>query len=734
MARIISLLSGKGGVGKSLAYDEFISLANGSVIQIGPYIDDLIEERKQEVKQLIFKRTDGKEEIFEVIMPSNDLILDAVKFDAKKQKINSEINLPIALMRKPAPEKLTKVSCAAGSVSVTPEHKFIVMRKGKLTKLRADEIKEKTDYLLLLNSTNSIQFLEEKVPIEVAELFGYLIGDGYMEGYKIHVFCASNDLLPKIRKNFESVFGSYKEIVSRKLHRISFFRKETVKELYEKYGVKISKAENKEIPVQLFNSSNESVAAFLRALFDCDGSAHIGRREIEFDSKSKKLVYQTASVLRTRFGILSQIKQTFKIARNGKMKEKGEYWRLYLTGENAVKFAHLIGFNYSKKQNRLMEQINDSKEFNTNIDLYPVGKILKQIRQESNISGPELAKILNCSKQMIYEYEWEDYALSKQKLEKYIKAFEKLTVKNEALDWLRYLIDSNIAFRRVDEIAQITYDNPYVYDFQISDEGGHFTHATGIIVSNTTITANLGIALAKRNMKVCVIDTDVAMANLSLIFGMQAAPITLHDVLLGEANIHDAIYDGPNGLKIIPSGLSLDSYRRVDVERISSVIELIKNQFDYILLDCPAGIEKNVISVLAASTEALLITSPDSPSVADVLKAKITTQRIGAKTIGVIINYFRGEKGEISKEDISKMLELPIYGVIPFDDEVRRSFMSEKSNPIILKNPKNSFSVEIQKIAGKLAGFHTETKTEKKEGFISRLLNKLFKKNKKVKK
>lgn len=247
-------------------------------------------------------------------------------------------------------------------------------------------------------------------------------------------------------------------------------------------------------------------------------------------------------------------------------------------------------------------------------------------------------------------------------------------------------------------------------------------------VGKTTITANLGIALAKRSLKVCVIDTDVAMANLSLLFNMQAAPITLHDVLLGEATINDAIYDGPNGLKLIPSGLSLDSYRRVDVERIASVVDLIRNQFDYILLDCPAGIEKNVVAVIAASNETLLITFPDSPSVADVLKAKIMSQRIGSKSIGVIINNFRGEKGEIGKEDISKMLELPIYGVIPFDDEVRRSFMSEKSSPIILKNPKSPFSLAIQKIAARLTGMQTELKEEKKkEGFIARILN-LFKK------
>src|SRR3989344_3148945 len=113
-------------------------------------------------------------------------------------------------------------------------------------------------------------------------------------------------------------------------------------------------------------------------------------------------------------------------------------------------------------------------------------------------------------------------------------------------------------------------------------------------VGKTTITANLGIALAQRGQRVLLIDADIAMANLSLILGMHSSPITLHDVLLGEASIQDAIYDGPAGIAFIPSGLSLESYRRVDSERLEQVVESIKDQFDFILLDAPAGIEKNV--------------------------------------------------------------------------------------------------------------------------------------------
>ena len=175
-------------------------------------------------------------------------------------------------------------------------------------------------------------------------------------------------------------------------------------------------------------------------------------------------------------------------------------------------------------------------------------------------------------------------------------------------------------------------------------------------VGKTTITANLGIALAKRGLNVCLVDADIAMANLSLILNMQNSPITLHDVLLGEATVQDAIYDGPAGLKFMPSGLSLENYRRVDSERLQSIIESIRPLFDFVLLDCAAGIEKNVMAAVSASDEVLLIAMPTSPSIADVLKAKITAQRLGSKPIGILVNFVRAEKGEIKKDDIMKML------------------------------------------------------------------------------
>ena len=244
-------------------------------------------------------------------------------------------------------------------------------------------------------------------------------------------------------------------------------------------------------------------------------------------------------------------------------------------------------------------------------------------------------------------------------------------------------------------------------------------------VGKTTITANLGISLAQRGKKVLLVDADIAMANLSLLIGMHSSPITLHDVLLGESSLQDAIYDGPGGIFFVPSGLSFESYRRVDSARLAGVIASVKDQFDYILLDAPAGIETNVMSALSASDNVLLITMPVSPSIADVLKTKIVAERLGAKPIGIIVNFVRNEKGEVLPEDIMKMLELPIYGLVPYDNDIRKSFMREKIMPTILFKPNSKAVAAINIIAEKLTGVQTTIKIKKK-GPITRFLNKLF--------
>jgi septum site-determining protein MinD len=241
-------------------------------------------------------------------------------------------------------------------------------------------------------------------------------------------------------------------------------------------------------------------------------------------------------------------------------------------------------------------------------------------------------------------------------------------------------------------------------------------------VGKTTLAANLGIALAQRGVSVCLVDADIAMANLSLMLGMQSSPITLHDVLLGEAGVQDALYDGPAGLKLIPSGLSLENYRRVDADRLATVIKAVQHKFDFIILDGPAGIEKSVLASIAATEECLLVATPDSPSIADVLKTKIVAQRLGSKPVGIVLNMVHFEKGEISKDEVSRMLELPVYGTIPYDDEMRHSFLKDRAVPLMLRNPQAKSSVEIQRLAARLAGLPVQVSEKKSSGFLAGIM------------
>ncbi len=246
-------------------------------------------------------------------------------------------------------------------------------------------------------------------------------------------------------------------------------------------------------------------------------------------------------------------------------------------------------------------------------------------------------------------------------------------------------------------------------------------------VGKTTTVANVGLALAKKGKSVLLIDADVAMANLSLVLGLGSSPITLHEVLLGDANIEDAIYEGPAGIDVIPSGLSLENYRSLDSQRLSSVVTKIKSKYDFVLIDVAAGIEKSVQSAIESADQVLIVVTPDSPSIADALKTKIISQKLNSAPIGIIINLVRKTKGEIEKEKIMRVLELPSYGVIPFDEDVRQLFLEGKQQPIILRKPNSSASKAFNKIALKITGVETPEK-EEKESFLKSLLNKIFKK------
>jgi septum site-determining protein MinD len=243
----------------------------------------------------------------------------------------------------------------------------------------------------------------------------------------------------------------------------------------------------------------------------------------------------------------------------------------------------------------------------------------------------------------------------------------------------------------------------------------------------TTVTVNLGAMLAYFGKETYILDADVGMANLGIVLGLEKVPVTLHEVLAGKASVSEAIYEGPFGVKVVPSGISLKGFQNANPDRLRDVMRELVGRCDFLIIDAPAGISRDGVIPLAIADEVILVVNPEISSIVDALKTKILTELVGGHVMGAILNRATMENTELSVEKMEKVLGVKIIGIIPEDSNVRRS--SAYKTPIVVKYPNSDASRAMKKIAADIAGasFIPEEETEKStEGFLDRLARTLF--------
>ncbi|MBI1973945.1 P-loop NTPase [Candidatus Micrarchaeota archaeon] len=236
-------------------------------------------------------------------------------------------------------------------------------------------------------------------------------------------------------------------------------------------------------------------------------------------------------------------------------------------------------------------------------------------------------------------------------------------------------------------------------------------------VGKTTVTANLGIALGLAGKKVIMVDADLDMANLELVLGMEGRPITLQDVLTGEAEIQDAVYEVAQNARFVPAGVS-PGKKRADPEKIARTILQLSSMAEYILLDCPAGIGKDTIACFAACKQTLLILTPEPMSASDAYKTKIAADRMGSELIGLCVNMAKGTQGELTDKEVSSLLEAPVLSKIPYDENLRAAALQGK--PILLSNPTTPSAQAIAGLAARICG-ETYIPVQPRPSFFSKL-------------
>jgi septum site-determining protein MinD len=218
----------------------------------------------------------------------------------------------------------------------------------------------------------------------------------------------------------------------------------------------------------------------------------------------------------------------------------------------------------------------------------------------------------------------------------------------------------------------------------------------------TILASNLGTALTLLGRRVVVVDADIGMADLGLYLGLEKSPITLHEVLAGEATIEQAMYDGPAGCKIVPSGLSLSGFSRANPQKLKEVAEDLSRTFDFIILDCGPGLSKESTIPLAVADEVIIIVNPDLASLADALRIKMMCDAVDAQIRGVVVNRSGLSKAELAPREVGSMLGLNILVDIPDDDEVRKS--ANLKVPVIMKKKDSPAASAQIKLAKQIAG------------------------------
>ena len=237
-------------------------------------------------------------------------------------------------------------------------------------------------------------------------------------------------------------------------------------------------------------------------------------------------------------------------------------------------------------------------------------------------------------------------------------------------------------------------------------------------VGKTTTTANIGMGLAMRGNRVVLIDTDTGLRNLDLLLGLENRIVyDLVDVTSGRVPYRKALvrHKKLENLFLLPTSQVKDK-SAINPEQLVNLCKELKKEFDFIIIDCPAGIEQGFKTAIAAADWAIVVTMPEISAVRDADKIIGELGRADKENVKLIVNRIRPqmvEKGDmLDMADINEILSIDCIGQVPDDESV--------VEPVILF--KDSYAAQAYKnIVGRMCGENIPFLKPPKDGFFKRL-------------
>ncbi len=240
-------------------------------------------------------------------------------------------------------------------------------------------------------------------------------------------------------------------------------------------------------------------------------------------------------------------------------------------------------------------------------------------------------------------------------------------------------------------------------------------------VGKTTSAINLGAAINHFGGDVIIIDGNLSTPNIGIHLGAPEVPITLNQVLSKKEDLFEAVYEHESGLKIIPSSLSIKELKKTKPEEIKNFKKEFENLAEYVIIDCAAGLGNEALSTIEMADELIIITNPEMPAITDALKTIKIAEELKKPVMGTIITRVRKNNSEMKPETVKEMLEVPILGMIPEDEDIQKSL--NKKDAIIHTHPKSKSARAYKEIAAKITGVEYNSDKDKET-----LMEKIYKK------